>query len=250
MLGALSESFAEGDGEVMFLDRDGPSFRYILNYLRDPFATPLLPRDPTERDQLAREADFYGLPGLLSSSSTAEAAGGNWESESACARVLAQSKLYGSQSGIVGYGGRDGFEVDAPVSRGLVRTGKFPMVRKQYPCHDLRGLSLHYMNLGKWNLRGCNLAGVDATGADFTGANLSDANLSGANLQEATLLWANLQRCKFTGANVRRASFRARHREFIEREAAPGDYYGPPYGPAPRNIPPTANSRVGASFSG
>ena len=63
MLGAMAEALS--DGEVLFIDRDGPSFRYVLNYLRDPFAKPLLPRDPAERDQLAREADFYGLPGLF-----------------------------------------------------------------------------------------------------------------------------------------------------------------------------------------
>ena len=41
MLGALAEALS--DGEVLFIDRDGPSFRYVLNYLRDPFAKPLLP---------------------------------------------------------------------------------------------------------------------------------------------------------------------------------------------------------------
>ena len=53
MLGALAEAFAEAfvaSDEVLYIDRDGPSFRYVLNYLRDPFAKPLLPRDPTERD--------------------------------------------------------------------------------------------------------------------------------------------------------------------------------------------------------
>ena len=50
MLAALAEALS--DDEVLFIDRDGPSFRYVLNYLRDPFAKPLLPRDPTERDQL------------------------------------------------------------------------------------------------------------------------------------------------------------------------------------------------------
>ena len=62
MLGALAEALS--DDEVLFIDRDGPCFRYVLNYLRDPFAKPLLPRDPTDRDQLAREADFYGIPAL------------------------------------------------------------------------------------------------------------------------------------------------------------------------------------------
>ena len=76
MLVALAEALS--DDEVLFIDRDGPSFRYVLNYLRDPFAKPLVPRDPTDRDQLAREVDFYGLPGLLSRPSTTEAAGGDW----------------------------------------------------------------------------------------------------------------------------------------------------------------------------
>ena len=95
MLGALAEALS--DDEVLFIDRDGPSFRYVLNYLRDPFAKPLLPRDPTERDQLAREADFYGLPGLLSRPSTTEAAGGDWEGESACTQVVTQAELSGYQ---------------------------------------------------------------------------------------------------------------------------------------------------------
>ena len=63
MLGALAEALS--DGEVLFIDRDGPSFRYVLNYLRDPFAKPLLPGTGAEREQLAREADFYGIPGLF-----------------------------------------------------------------------------------------------------------------------------------------------------------------------------------------
>ena len=54
------------DDEVLFIDRDGPSFRYVLNYLRDPFAKPLVPRDPTDRDQLAPEVDIDGTPRLLS----------------------------------------------------------------------------------------------------------------------------------------------------------------------------------------
>ena len=62
MIGALAEALS--DDEVLFIDRDGPSFRYVLNYLRDPFAKPLLPGTGAEREQLAREADFYGIPGL------------------------------------------------------------------------------------------------------------------------------------------------------------------------------------------
>ena len=53
MLGALAESFVASDDEVLYIDRDGPSFRYVLNYLRDPFAKPLLPRDPTDERRIS-----------------------------------------------------------------------------------------------------------------------------------------------------------------------------------------------------
>ena len=257
MLGALAEALS--DDEVLFIDRDGPSFRYVLNYLRDPFAKPLLPRDPAERDQLARETDFYGIPGLLGGSSTTEAAGGDWKGESACTRVLPQSELYGLQSGNVIYSPRPMNNITFMTTFPKMATfrqeeGHFPRVWKQCPCHDLRGLSLRYMDLRMWNLRGCNLAGVDATGADFTGANLSDANLSGANLQEAMLVTAILTRSKFSGADVRRACFNQINREVVEREAAPGDYReghdmiwlpnGQPFIPQPDTI----SQSVGALF--
>ena len=281
MLGALAEALS--DGEVLFIDRDGPSFRYVLNYLRDPFAKPLLPGTGAEREQLAREADFYGLPGLLSRPSTTEAAGG-WDGESACTQVVTQAELCGYQlrSDIhehkTQYGGSTVFNYTSC---------------RQFPCRDLRGCSLRYMDLTGWNLRGCNLAGVDATGAKFAEtdlrgcnlasvhangaefnsadlsganlagvdasrarferANLSDASLSRANLQEAKLYW--LYKVNFTGANVRRAvlDVSSEVREQLEREAARGDYFGPPFEPASPNWDPQQHPQisrsVGAVFS-
>ena len=240
MLGALAEALS--DDEVLFIDRDGPSFRYVLNYLRDPFAKPLVPRDPTDRDQLAREVDFYGLPGLLSRPSTTEAAGGDWKGESACTQIVTQAELIG---------------IKGP---------------RQFPCCDLRGCSLRYMDLTGWNLRGCNLAGVDATGAnfaetdlrgcnlagvdasgaEFNSADLRGANLSGANLQEANfylLYSASLLNANFTGANVRRAMFHGPNqlREQVEREAARGDYFGPPFEPASPNWDPQQHPQISRS---
>ena len=296
MLGALAEALS--DDEVLFIDRDGPSFRYVLNYLRDPFAKPLVPRDPTDRDQLAREVDFYGLPGLLSRPSTTEAAGGDWKGESACTQVVTQAELCGYQlrSNIHEYR----------------QPGKWPAAYnyssyRQFPCRDLRGCSLRYMDLTGWNLRGCNLAGVDATGANFTNANLrgcnlagvkmraamffgadlcganltganasgsefkyadlrganlvgvdasrasfekaklSGANLSRANLQEARLSACILYDTNFTGANVRRANFTAHFREKVEREAARGDYFGPPFEPVPPDWDPERNPHISRS---
>ena len=293
MLGALAEALS--DDEVLFIDRDGPSFRYVLNYLRDPFAKPLVPRDPTDRDQLAREVDFYGLPGLLSRPSTTEAAGGDWKGESACTQIVTQAELSGFQVKSKWVEGRDG------------REEKQYQWYRQFPCCDLRGCSLRYMDLTNWNLRGCNLAGVDATGANFTNANLrgcnlagvkmraamffgadlcganltganasgsefkyadlrganlvgvdasrasfekaklSGANLSRANLQEAKLYW--LYKVNFTGANVRRAvlDVSSEVREQLEREAARGDYFGPPFEPVPPDWDPERNPHISRS---
>ena len=286
MLGALAEAFVASDDEVLYIDRDGPSFRYVLNYLRDPFAKPLVPRDPTDRDQLAREVDFYGLPGLLSRPSTTEAAGGDWKGESACTQIVTQAELSGFQVTSKWEVGRNG------------REEKEYQWYRQFPCRDLRDCSLRYMDLTGWNLRGCNLAGVDATGADFTetdlrgcnlagvdasgadfnsaelgganlagvnasrarfgNANLSGVNLSGANLQEARLSGHRsdgLDYTNFTGANVRRARIRGSNgvREQVEREAARGDFFGPPFEPMPPHWDPErspgVSRSVGAVFS-
>eukprot|EP00199_Chlamydomonas_sp_CCMP681_P000744 CAMPEP_0119104806 /NCGR_PEP_ID=MMETSP1180-20130426/2926_1 /TAXON_ID=3052 ORGANISM="Chlamydomonas cf sp, Strain CCMP681" /NCGR_SAMPLE_ID=MMETSP1180 /ASSEMBLY_ACC=CAM_ASM_000741 /LENGTH=502 /DNA_ID=CAMNT_0007089655 /DNA_START=10 /DNA_END=1518 /DNA_ORIENTATION=- len=52
----------------LFLDRNGQVFHYVLEYLRgmangEPFSP--LPSEATELTSLAREADYYGLPGLV-----------------------------------------------------------------------------------------------------------------------------------------------------------------------------------------
>ena len=281
MLGALAEALS--DDEVLFIDRDGPSFRYVLNYLRDPFAKPLLPRDPAERDQLAREADFYGLPGVFGRSSTTEAEGG-WKGESACTQIVTQAELSGYQFRS---------NIPNPCQPTVFNYSSY----RQFPCRDLRGCSLRFMDLTGWNLRGCNLAGVDATGANFAEAdlrdcnlagvdasgadfnsadlcganlagvnasracfenhaNLSGANLSGANLQEARFSRLQLDDTNFTGANVRRARIRGSTevREQVEREAARGDYFGPPFGPVPSDWDPVSlrykhiSRSVGAKF--
>ena len=278
MLGALAEALS--DDEVLFIDRDGPSFRYVLNYLRDPFAKPLLPRDPTELDQLARETDFYGLPGLLSRPST-----NDWNGESACTQIVTQAELSGYQFRS---------NIPNPCQPTVFNYSSY----RQFPCRDLRGCSLRFMDLTGWNLRGCNLAGVDATGANFAetdlrgcnlagvdasgadfnsaelgganlagvnasrarfgNANLSGVNLSGANLQEARLSGHRsdgLDYTNFTGANVRRARIRGSNgvREQVEREAARGDFFGPPFEPMPPHWDPERSPgislSVGAVFS-
>lgn len=47
---------------AIFLDRDGESFRYVLDYLRNTEAW--VPPSKADLDSLIREADFYLLPGM------------------------------------------------------------------------------------------------------------------------------------------------------------------------------------------
>eukprot|EP01043_Picozoa_sp_COSAG02_P064427 COSAG02_NODE_9418_length_2222_cov_29.435704_2_plen_399_part_00 len=62
------QSEEDGEDVIATFDRDGSSFRWILIYLRwvSAGSTPplALPQDAGERQQLAEEAAFYGLPEL------------------------------------------------------------------------------------------------------------------------------------------------------------------------------------------
>mmetsp|Transcript_41955 Transcript_41955/g.96286 ORF Transcript_41955/g.96286 Transcript_41955/m.96286 type:complete len:371 (+) Transcript_41955:37-1149(+) len=52
------------DEGVFFIDRDGRHFHHILNYLRDGDQW-LPPLDPETCQEVAREADYYGLPEMM-----------------------------------------------------------------------------------------------------------------------------------------------------------------------------------------
>ena len=50
-----------GDASTIYLDRDSTQFRHILNYLR---GSPFLPSANDDLEELAIEADYYGLERL------------------------------------------------------------------------------------------------------------------------------------------------------------------------------------------
>ena len=80
--GGLAEGVPGGGGDMStvllpkdpdaehtwFIDRDGPSFDFVLNYLRHDEASAggafPLPRDEAQREKLAAEAEYFGLPEL------------------------------------------------------------------------------------------------------------------------------------------------------------------------------------------
>jgi hypothetical protein len=66
--GHASVPLAQDETGAYILDRDGPSFRYVLAYLRglDNARFPAaLPADRADRELLAAEADYYMLPDLV-----------------------------------------------------------------------------------------------------------------------------------------------------------------------------------------
>ena len=66
MLGSMfNGSFPETKDEngYYFIDRNGPMFQYVLDYLRS--STLALPKDFPHLDQLCLEADFYQIKPLI-----------------------------------------------------------------------------------------------------------------------------------------------------------------------------------------
>jgi hypothetical protein len=87
MLAAMFRQLGDGGGDGfalatdregnVIIDRDGPSFRFVLNHLRSgeqlagsgsggsgSSGSCVVPRDPEAREQLALEADYFCLPDL------------------------------------------------------------------------------------------------------------------------------------------------------------------------------------------
>eukprot|EP01060_Flectonema_neradi_P025791 TRINITY_DN34620_c0_g1_i1.p1 TRINITY_DN34620_c0_g1~~TRINITY_DN34620_c0_g1_i1.p1 ORF type:complete len:245 (+),score=33.31 TRINITY_DN34620_c0_g1_i1:43-735(+) len=60
----VAERSLEDNKGRLFFDRDGTLFKYILDYLRD--RTCALPSDPYLLSRIANEANYFGLPTLVS----------------------------------------------------------------------------------------------------------------------------------------------------------------------------------------
>ena len=143
--GAPTVGFAQDPTGVYIIDRDGPCFRHVLNYLRhDGPGEPPIPLGQEERRLLALEAEYFMLPGLAMEC--------RLPSSPTC-RNLSRVNLAGRD-----LGGRN-----------------FEMFNLSYA--NLRNAGLQGANLRYANLTGADLTCADLTGADLGKAILMDAKL-------------------------------------------------------------------------
>ena len=138
------------------LDRDGPLFRHVLNYLRhEGEGEAPLPFGEEDRWLLAMEADYYMLPELAQ------------ECRAGCGRA-------------------------GPLDMsGSVLTGR-DFSGRDLSYANLSGSNLNNADFSQADLTGANLSRADLSRADLSGADLTDANLShctvdGANFAGATM---------------------------------------------------------------
>ena len=217
----LQEVEAGGDGPIIMLaqdadgayiiDRDGPSFRYVLNYLRNETDIEIpLPAAGADRQLLAMEAEYYMLEQLVEVCRSTNAAG----------RVL--RPITQAEFDVLPQMPADYVHEKPPIGRQLcpsdARGLSFANMKLQYAtlveC-DFRGCDMRSCDFAGTNLRLADLSGADMSEAIFTAedvyfdnhanlsnANLSNADLSNANLSGADLSNANLRSAKLSNANL------------------------------------------------
>ena len=151
---------AQDNKGTYIIDRDGPCFRHILNYLRhEGPGEPPVPFGKEERRLLRLEAEYLLLPELARecmlpppakpTAALRDLSGMNLAGRDLCGRALSGFDLSGS---------------------------------------DLSGADLSEADLCKANLTNANLTDANLGGANLSGANTSGANLGHAKLDGATVL--------------------------------------------------------------
>ena len=176
----------QAPGGSYVIDRNGASFAYVLDYLRDLQALQkadggaaertdeqppvlVLPSSDDELQRLATEADFYGLPALA-------------------AACRAGGVFAGRARGPLPKITHSEF-----VAMTCQRTqGNGVQTVLQLPPSDLRAVRAAFLSLYGCKLRECDLRGVDMRECNLSNADLRGADLRGANLEKANLANAQL----------------------------------------------------------
>ena len=140
------------DGTGAFIvDRDGASFRHILNYLRNDGPTPPpLPASADERQLLAMEAEYFLLEELLDR----------------CRSV--------GQQGRVMYPMSQAEFLSQPLREGMDNVGNAIKVVSLPPV-DLRGVTMAHQSYVGCSFRECDLREVDMRKATLRCTDLQDA---------------------------------------------------------------------------
>ena len=222
--GTVMPSFTlarDGEGAYV-IDRDGPSFRYVLNYLRNDSPIPIpVPPDPAERKQLAMEAEYYMLGGLLDLCRSE-----NVPVAARAAAAGAAAAAGGSGDGVCTVSGRQQHtkQQQQPVTSADTvepaqqHTWLHPMTLSellvqprvewavQLPPTDLRAVSMAYQNYDSSVLRECDLRGIDMRECTLSRAQLQGARLTGTDMRRCNLYQANLSNADMSGAHLAEAN--------------------------------------------
>ena len=199
MFGGLSTdehcsfNLPQDDTGAYIIDRDGQSFRHVLNFLRHDGPTQCsLPRSAEDRSMLAREAEYYMLDELF---------------DQCCSIGHNGRQLYPmSQAEFLSQPLRDSSANGNPVKVVFLPPVDLRAINLAYQSYvgcAFRECDLRQVDMRKANLSCCDLQDARLQGSDLSAAVLSHARLKGANLEHALLSNANLQYCDLEGASLR-----------------------------------------------
>ena len=177
----------QDDTGAFIIDRDGPSFRHVLNFLRHEGAGPCpLPRSAEDRSVLALEAQYYMLDELLDQCCSIGHNGRQlYAAPDTCPLVThflltrpmrRLGRRYPmSQAEFLSQPLRDGSANGAPVKIVCL------------PPVDLRAVNMAYQSYIGCAFRECDFRQVDMRKAELSYCDLRDARLQGSDLSDATL---------------------------------------------------------------
>lgn len=169
----------DADG-TYFIDRNGSTFGYILDYLRDKRLPNIA---PNHKAALFYEAIFYGLKDLVELI-------GNPIEEGTTSQVDL-NKLIPKRISI------SGLDIRGRILAGLNLRGV------DFSNAKMSGIKLTSSTLNDAIFIGTNLSWANCSGSSFIGAIFSkDTNFEGSDLSKANLTGANLSGVNFTGADL------------------------------------------------
>lgn len=186
-----------------FIDRDGPLFRHILNFLRTDTLSSVDLSHTHLLSELLQEANYYQIESLVSLLSTLV--------------TKSEDHAHGLTSTLVHYRTRvkdDPAHSLSSSSSGSKTHNSHKHKSKRYssdceiPAYTREQIHLFKLQHTTPGLRNrLNLAGLDLSGIDLSKLDLSYVNFSRCNLTGASFEMANLVGCNFSQSTLRQVNF-------------------------------------------